>query len=79
MVTVTNPQRDEAILNAAVTPVSAGGNVTVSDDIPQQDGHLVTVDVRDETSPAQFRWEQVDEALHGIIHPHEIVFTVDPE
>lgn len=79
MVTVTNPQHDEAILNSEVTTVPTGEMVTVSGKIPRHEGHLVTVDVQDDSPSAQFRWKTVDEPLHVIIHPREIVFTLEPE
>ena len=79
MVTVTNADRDEPILNSEVVTVSGGDQIVVSDDIPRQDGHIVTVSVDIDNQPSgELEWEQVSEPLHVIIHQDDIVFTVEP-
>ncbi|WP_227134597.1 hypothetical protein [Halorubellus salinus] len=79
MVTVTNADRDEPILNSEIATVSGGDQVVVSDDIPRQNGHVVTVSVDIDNQPSnQLEWEQVSEPLHVIIHRDDIVFTVEP-
>jgi hypothetical protein len=59
--------------------VSGGDQIVVSDDIPRQDGHVVTVSVDIDNQPSsELEWEQVSEPLHVIIHQDDIVFTVEP-
>ncbi|MDS0261059.1 hypothetical protein NDI56_16800 [Haloarcula sp. S1CR25-12] len=79
MVTVTNANRDEPILDSEVVTVARGDRLVVSDDIPRENGHLVTVSVDiDEQPSAELAWKQVTEPLHVIIHRDDIVFTVEP-
>jgi len=79
MVTVTNADRDEPILNSEVVTVSGGDQIVVSDDIPRQDGHVVTVSVDIDNQPSgELEWKQVSGPLHVIVHQDDIVFTVEP-
>lgn len=78
MVTVTNSERDEPILSSEIFTLSEGEKLVGSDDIPRQNGHLVTIDVDDDEPPAKFQWQQVETPLHVILHRQEIAFTVEP-
>lgn len=78
MVTVTNSERDEPIINSETFTLSGGEKLVGNDDIPVQNGHLVTIDVDDDEPPAKFQWQRVETPLHIILHQQEIAFTVEP-
>ena len=90
MVSITNVDEDNKgpLPISEVVVILPGEQSTLTKSVPPYNGHLVTISAKETADqPAdvdirlnqQTTWEKVDTPLHAILHPEEVVFTVEPD
>jgi hypothetical protein len=90
MLSLTNTDRDnkDPLPISEVVVVPPCEEVTLSESVPRWDGHLVTISTKltgdnpdnaDTGLLEQITWENVDTPLHVIVHPEDLVFTIEPD
>lgn len=75
VVSVTNPSRDEPVLDAAELTVDAGAEATLDEELPRLRNHRVTVDVDDAPSET-FPVDEPAAVLHVYVKADGIDFVV---